>query len=381
MMIALDVHVIGEQETGNETYTLNLARSLLRAADGRTFGLFTPHPERLPADLTTAHNAHVHEVHPANHLVRVPLALPYALKRTGARLVHVNYILPPICPCRGVVTVHDLSYEIFPDDAPPRDRLVLGTLLARSARQANAVIAVSENTRRDIVRRLHVPEERITVIYEAAPPHIRRVNDAHVRDRVHAAYGITSPYVLAVGNVQPRKNLLRVITALAALRHEGVVIQLVIAGKSRAAASEIVREVNKNGLQNDVILTGYVPDADLAALYSGALVLAYPSLYEGFGLPVLEAMTCGAPVVTSSRSSLPEVAGDAALLVDPTDAAAITDALRAVISRPDLAAQLREKGYRQAARFSWQRAAEQTLAVYDRVLAGDGAAQSAGGRT
>ena len=148
-MIALDVHVIGDHETGNETYTLNLTRALLAAAPDRSFALLTPHPQHLPADVRQASNAHVIEVRPDNHIVRVPLSMPYALWRSGASLVHVNYILPPVCPCPGVATVHDLSYEVFPQDAPPRDRLVLGLLLPMSARRAAAIIAVSQNTRKD----------------------------------------------------------------------------------------------------------------------------------------------------------------------------------------------------------------------------------------
>ena len=367
-MIALDVHVLGEHETGNETYTLNLTRALLAAAPDRQFGLFTPHPQCLPADLAGAANARVVTVRPANHLVRVPAALPLALRSAGASLVHVNYVLPPVCPCRGVTTVHDLSYLIFPQDAPPRDRLVLGALLRRSARQAAAVIAVSENTRRDVVRRLRVPEDRVVVIHEAAPPGLRRVTDAAELARVRQVYGLAERYVLAVGNVQPRKNLPRLVDAFAAIHQEGLAGQLVIVGQDRWRSSDVAQGVEAHGLAGQVVFTGYVPDGDLSALYSGAAALAYPSLYEGFGLPVLEAMTCGAPVVTSSVSSLPEVAGDAALLVDARDTSAIAFALRALLGRPELAADLRERGFKRAALFSWQRAAQQTLAVYDWVL-------------
>ena len=300
-MIALDVHVIGEHETGNETYTLNLARALLACAPERTFGLFTPHPERLPADLLSAVNARVVPMPIGNHLLRVPLALPIALWRSGARLVHVNYVLPPICPCRGVATVHDLSYEVFPQDAPPsRDRLVLGALLPLSARQAGAIIAVSENTRRDVIRRLHVPEERVVVIHEAAPPAIQRVTDEAELARVRRVHGLAARYLLAVGNVQPRKNLPRLVEAFAAVHKEGLIDQLVVVGQDRWRTSEVAKRVHALGLDKQVVFTGYALDGDLPALYSGAAVFVYPSLYEGFGLPVLEAMTCGAPVITSS---------------------------------------------------------------------------------
>ena len=367
-MIALDVHVIGERETGNETYTLNLTRALLAQAGERSFGLFTPNPDRLPPYLAQARNARVIAVRPGNSLIRVPFSLPWAVGRAGARLLHVNYVLPPVCPCPGVATVHDLSYELFPEDAPPRDRLVLGLLLPLSVRRAAAIIAVSENTRRDLLRRFAVPDERVSVIYEAAPPHMQRVTDQDSIRQARQTYGLVQPYILAVGNLQPRKNLARLVEAYAVIRRQGVAAQLVITGQGRWRESELVRRVQEMGLTRDVVFTGYVPDSVLPVLYSGAAVFAYPSLYEGFGLPVLEAMTCGAPVVTSNVSSLPEVAGDAALLIDPRDVAALAGALCALLTRPELADDLRARGYKQAALFSWQKAAQQTLAVYDRVL-------------
>jgi glycosyltransferase involved in cell wall biosynthesis len=300
--------------------------------------------------------------------MRVPLSLPYTLARARASLLHVNYVLPPVCPCPGVTTVHDLSYALFPDDAPPRDKLVLGRLLPMSVRKAKAVIVVSQNTRKDIVQRFRVPDERINVIYEAAPPHIRRVTTVDELERVRARYGIKGDFVLAVGNLQPRKNLSRLVEAFAVVRRSRVPAQLAIVGQARWRESEAMRLVQERGLTKDVIFTGYVPDADLPGLYSGAAAFAYPSLYEGFGLPVLEAMTCGAPVITSNTSSLPEVAGDAALQVDPTSVRALAEAMQAILTQGDLATRLSQRGLRRAAMFSWERAAQQTLEVYERVL-------------
>jgi len=367
-MIALDVHVIGERETGNETYMLNLVRGLLTVAPDRCFALLTPHPERLPEDVRRAANARVMQIRPANSFVRVPFSLPYMAWSARASLLHVTYVLPPLCPCPGVATVHDLSYLIFPHDAPPRDRLVLRPLLPLSVRRAAAVIVISESTRRDVINRLGVPDARITVTPLAAPPHIRMVTASSVMDRVRSMYGLSQEYILAVGNLQPRKNLGRLIEAFSIIRREGHDAQLVIVGQARWRQSEILRTVKERGLDNDVVFTGYVADADLSALYSGAAVFVYPSLYEGFGLPILEAMACGAPVVTSNTSSLPEVAGDAALLVDPRSVPALTDAIRAVLLDSQRANELRARGFAQVARFSWSKTAQQTLAVYDRVL-------------
>jgi glycosyltransferase involved in cell wall biosynthesis len=368
-MIALDVHAIGQRETGNEIYTLNLARSLLRAAPETRFGLFTPHPERLPAALAHAANAEVMRVWPGNSFGRVTFSLPLAVWRHRAALLHVNYILPPVRSCPGVVTVHDLSYDLFPEDAPPRDRLVLGPLLPLSMRNAAAVIVVSQNTRRDLLTRFPDVADRLTVIYEACPEGISQVNDADQLGKAKVAYGLRDPYVLAVGNLQPRKNLVRLTEAFAIVRTDGLARQLVIVGQGRWRQSQVMCAVRRQGLQDDVLFTGFVPDDDLPALYSGAAVFAYPSLYEGFGLPLLEAMTCGTPVVSSNTSSMPEVAGDAALLVDPRDVGALAAALGSVLSRPDLAAELRARSRARASQFSWEKAARSTLAVYERVLA------------
>ena len=368
-MIALDVHVIGERETGNETYTLNLARNLLAAAPDTRFGLFTPHPERLPADLAHAANAEVIAVRPGNSLARVPFSLPFQVWRRRAELLHVNYVLPPVCPCQGVVTVHDLSYDLFPEDAPPRDRLVLGPLLPLSLRHAAAVIAVSQNTQRDLLRRFPDVADRVTVIYEACPDGMRQVNDVAQLDQVRQVYGLRHPYILAVGNLQPRKNLVRLVEAFAMLRADGPARQLVVVGQGRWRQSDVMSTVRRLGLQEEVIFTGFVPAEDLPALYSAAAVFAYPSLYEGFGLPLLEAMTCGTPVVASKSSSMPEVAGDAALLVDPRDVGALAAALGSVLSRPDLAVELRGRSRARASEFTWEKAARATLALYERVLA------------
>lgn len=366
-MIALDVHCIGEKETGNEVYTLNLARALLEAAPERRFLLLTPHPQALPAHLAQKPNARVVRVSPGNSFIRVPLSLPYAAARRGGKLLHVNYVLPPLCPMPGVATVHDLSYDLFPQDAPPRDRLVLGSLLSWSARHAAAVITVSESTKRDVIRRFGIPEERITVTYEAAAPEFSPAPPEEI-DRVRFRYGTGPRYILAVGNLQPRKNLKRLVQAFAALRGEGQAVRLVLVGKVRWRESELFSFVVKSGVEKDVVFTGYVPSADLPALYSGAAVFCYPSLYEGFGLPVVEAMACGAPVVAGNVSSLPEVAGEAALLVDPRSVRALTDALRALLSDEALAAETRRLGLAQAARFSWADTARRTLAVYEQVL-------------
>jgi glycosyltransferase involved in cell wall biosynthesis len=212
-----------------------------------------------------------------------------------------------------------------------------------------------------------VPDERITVTPEAAAAHFQPQPQSEVT-RVRAQYGLGPRYMLAVGNLQPRKNLERLLGAFAILAPRFPEVQLALVGQKGWRGAELDSAVRRLGLESRVRLTGYVPDVDLADLYSGAEVFCYPSLYEGFGLPVLEAMACGAPVVTSTSSSLPEVAGEAAVLVDPTSVGELVRALGDVLSADGLRESLRRKGTERASNFSWQRTAALTAGVYDAVL-------------
>lgn len=370
MRIAIDVHMVGERETGNETYTLNLVRHLLEVDRENAYALLTPHPERLLAKLGLPPHAVVLRVRPGNAFLRVPLALPLLVARWRADLLHVNYVAPPFCPCPTVVTVHDISYEFFPAFFSPRDRRMLGTLVPLSARRAARVIAVSEQTRQDLMRVYGIPRERIAVTHEAAAPNFAPVEDPAVLEAACTRYGIRRPYVLALGNLQPRKNIGRLVEAFALARQRGSLPhQLAVAGKAQWRESEVFATVERLGLQDVVRFPGYVADEDLPALYSGADCFAYPSLYEGFGLPPLEAMACGTPVLASHAGALREVVGDAAWVVDPTDAEDIARGLLALLTSPETARAYRERGLAHAATFSWRRLAEETLEVYRQVVA------------
>jgi glycosyltransferase involved in cell wall biosynthesis len=423
MHIAIDAHMVGERETGNETYTLNLARALLRLtgrdpkgfswdavgppdgtqelpstrrAQQRRFGssprffFLATHPDRLHAalpEVRTSLNAQVTPVRPANALLRIPFGLPWASLRGSFDLLHVTYNAPPLSPCPTVVTIHDISFEHYPQFFSPRDRLILKTLAPLSARRAAHILTVSQHAKREIVERYGLSPDKITVTYEAAGEQFRPIADPASLQAVRAKYGIgDSPFALALGNLQPRKNIARLVTAFGQLvngQRSTVNGQrssetdyrlpitdnrsLVVAGKAQWRESEVFQAVQRAGLAGRVVFPGYVDDADLPALYSAAAVFVYPSLYEGFGLPPLEAMACGTPVISSNAASLPEVVGDAALLIDPNDIAALAQALHNVLAEPALHADLRRRGFDRAAQFSWQRCAAETLAVYRQV--------------
>jgi len=269
---------------------------------------------------------------------------------------------------KSVVTIHDVIPLVLPWAFPRRHRWVLATALGRIRKQAEMVIVPSNAVAEDVVQHLHVERQRITVIPEGCDPRFQPVGEP-VRDAIRRRYDLPERYILFVGTLEPRKNVKALLQAFARIADEQPQdhLKLVIVGRPGWGSEDYGAMVEALGLQTAVQFTGFVDDEYLPDLYRGALLFVYPSLYEGFGLPVLEAMACGIPVITSNRSSLPEVAGDAALLVDPTQPEALAAAMSAVLHDDALRQALRAKGLARAAAFTWEVAAQQTVAVYRTV--------------
>jgi glycosyltransferase involved in cell wall biosynthesis len=267
---------------------------------------------------------------------------------------------------RTVATLHDLAFLVDPAVHKRSNRLFLAAMVPRFLRRADAVICVSSYTARDATRLLGLDPARLTVVPSGVDARFRPPGPAAVAE-TRARLGLPERYLLYVGTVEPRKNLPTLLRAYAALRRHGESPRLVIAGRLGWLTGGFFEALRALDLESEVTQLGYVADADLPALYAGAEAFAFPSSYEGFGFPVLEAMACGTPVVCSNASSLPEVAGDAALYHDPTDADALADALARVLTRTDLRDELRARGLARAAEFTWARAAKETRAVYDRL--------------
>ncbi len=270
---------------------------------------------------------------------------------------------------RRVATVHDVIPYVHPETSSTLDLLIYRLWLPLIAPRLDAIITGSEYSRTDIIRYLGIAAEKVTVIPAAVGPEYRPLPEEEIQPTL-ARLRIGRPYILFVGSIEPRKNLVRLLEAFSRLRKWSKQWTLVIVGARKWKHSPVFEMVRRLELEPYVRFTGFVPDDDLPVLYSGASLVVYPSLYEGFGLPVLEAMACGAPVVASSTSSLPEVAGDAALLVDPFDVAALAEAMREVLSNQDLAARLCARGLARAQEFSWRRTAREVAILYDRVLNG-----------
>ncbi len=298
---------------------------------------------------------------------RARLPLPVEVFTGTIDLYHAtDFVLPPTRARHTLLTVHDLSFVRVPETASPGLKAYLDAAVPRSVRRADHILANSQATKDDLVTLYGTSADKITVLLSGVDARFQPTDDPVVRQK----YALPDrPYLFSVGTVQPRKNYIRLIQALAALRQQGHDLDLVIAGGKGWLDDPIHAAIQSLKLGDHVHLIGFADDIDLPALYSAALITAVPSLYEGFGIPVLESMACGTPVVTSTVSSLPEVAGDAALMVDPTNLDALIAALDRLISSETLRHDLTTRGLVRARTFTWERSAQQLNDLYRRLLA------------
>ncbi|MCS6882336.1 MAG: glycosyltransferase family 1 protein [Oscillochloridaceae bacterium] len=326
-----------------------------RGLDRRALGLpdnFRVIPSRLPT---------------INPRVRIPweqLLAPMLLRRSGADLFHgVHSVVPIACPVPSVVTVHDLAFIRFPQTFRAYNRIYLDLATRLSVRRAARVLVVSEHTRREVIGLLGVPPERVVVTPNAVREHFRPPDPAAL-EVFRARKGLPERFVLYVGTLEPRKNLTTLLEAYAMVARDRAAPLLVGGGKGWMYDA-VFQRLEALGLHERVRFVGYLDEEELPLWYAAATVFVFPSIYEGFGMPPLEAMACGAPVVASNTSSLPEVVGDAGLTVSPYDPAALAAAIRRLLDDADLRQELRERGFRQARAFSWRVTAERTLAAYE----------------
>lgn len=363
MRIALDCRTLTAPKTGDRTYALNLSRALaaLDSPDELFFytwestGLIEP-------------GAHVHPVLlPAwPRWTWTPVAFPRDLHRREVDVAHVQYLTPPVAPCPIVTTIHDVAFRRFPGLFPLKHRVLLNALIPLAIRQAAAVLTGSEATRLDLIELFDVPPDKITVTPYAADPVYQPMDTCAAQRAVRERLGAPVPYLLSVGVLQPRKNLPRLVRAYNAIAAR-IPHRLVLVGREGWAPDELREAVAQAPAGKEVLFTGYVADADLPVLYAGADLFVYPSLYEGFGLPPLEAMACGTAVVTSNVSSLPEVVGDAAVMVDPRSESALAETMLELLTDKVGCADLAQRGLERARLFTWDRTARLTREVYERV--------------
>jgi glycosyltransferase involved in cell wall biosynthesis len=370
MHIAIDAHSVGAQLAGNETYAVNLIKALAEIDQSNRYTLYVTRQSAVDQFTSRWPNFQVKRTLPHTPLVRIPLTLSVELRKNRVDVLHVQYTAPPRTPCALVATIHDLSFEHLPETFKRRSRAQLRLTVRRTAKKSAQILTLSEFSRRDIIETYALDPERVFVTPPAAPSHFVPVTDVTELRRIRMTYGIGRDYILALGSIQPRKNLVRLIKAYESLHRvisSEQLPQLVLAGRRGWLEAETIRAAELSEARGDILFIGYVPDADIPVVYSGALCFAYLSYFEGFGLPILEAMQCGTPVIAGNRTSLPEVAGDAALLVDPFDQAAIGNGLVRLIKNANYRAELRVKGLDRAAAFNWKNTARLTLQAYERA--------------
>jgi glycosyltransferase involved in cell wall biosynthesis len=364
LRIAIDARKL--RDFGIGTYVRNLLAELSRQDDGAAYVvLCQPGDVEFVRSLGSRFTALIERAR--NYSVREQVSVPVALWQSRVDLFHApHYVVSPLTRCPYVVTIHDCIHLRFPQYLPSKAAHVYARMMmSLSAKRAKRVLTVSQASKDDIVHYLGTPPEKVEVIYNALDERLAEPPTADEVSRVRERFLLTSPFILYAGNIKPHKNVDRLIEAYAILRRRGIGdVKLLIIGDEISKYKHLRRLVHRFQLHQHVRFFGFVPDETLAVLYRLATTFVFPSLYEGFGLPPLEAMAAGAPVITSNVSSLPEVVGDAAVLIDPMDPRAIADAMARVLTDDALRAELIRRGHERVKAFSWTRSVARVRQVY-----------------
>ena len=369
MRIVFDGTTLTPGRTGVGYYTEHLLQHLAREVVNTGDEIVVVSNKPIDTQAPLPPHVRVHDGH------RFPIRIGWmqlraqrALEALRPDVAHfTNGMIPIGSPVATVVTVHDMSLRLYPNCHPVRRLLLNRPLMHVAIRQASSIVTVSNSARRDLLRLHGVAPDRVAVVHEAASPAFRPIADREWLENVRARYALPRQFMLYVGTIEPRKNLSRLMSAFADARKTGIPHHLVCVGPYGWSSRNLAGHIERLGIQDVVHFTGYVPFEHLPAIYNLGEFFAFPSLYEGFGLPVVEAMACGIPVLTSTTSSLGEIAGDAAETIDPADTDAIADAIVRLASDQDLRRDRAERGLRRARSFSWAQTARDMLAVYHRA--------------
>lgn len=374
MRIGFDATAIPVNRAGAGVYIFQLIKALALKNNLHEYFVFgNSHIlEEMDLDNERFHRIEVPLQSTLKRMLWEQISFPNEAKKLGIDLIHSpHYTMPLQASCRTVVTFHDMTFFSMPQVHGRFRRIFFRNMMRASSRTATRLLSNSECTRQDMCRLLHIPLEKVTLTPLAADKLFRKLESLQTA-AICSRYGlISNQFLLFVGVLEPRKNIPSLLRAYARLAVDSPERPLVIVGKKGWMYERIFQTVQQLGLENKVIFTGYVPEEDLAGLYNGATLFIYPSQYEGFGLPVLEALQCGAPVITSNLSSLPEVAGDCAVYVSPKEDREIEGAMRLLIKDEGLANRLRRDGPIRAAGFSWELCAERTLEAYQAAMNGN----------
>ncbi|MDQ4077659.1 MAG: glycosyltransferase family 4 protein [Chloroflexota bacterium] len=372
MRIGFDITPLSVPQSGVGTYALNLYEHLIQESNDQILPLIHRplyHDGTIPQGCISPPGLAKRGM---NKTLWMQAILPWQLIWQQVNVSHfTNSVAPLFVPGVSIVTIHDMTLWLFPQHHYRRRLLAMRPFIPLAARRAAAIVTVSHSAKEDIVRILGVPPEKVAVVYEAPPPAFRPLLCNDILDHIRQKYHLPSRFILYVGTIEPRKNLVRLLEAFALLRQRTSISHALLFVGSRGWKDEAVfAAVERFALDGAVAFINHVPTSDLVALYNLADALAFPSLYEGFGLPVVEAMACGTPVITSANGSLGEVAGDAAQFVEPTDVNSITDGLEQVLTSPTRQQELREHGLAHVSAFTWKATATHTRELYAAVAGG-----------
>ncbi|MBI5816512.1 MAG: glycosyltransferase family 4 protein [Nitrospinae bacterium] len=372
MNIAIDIRTINKPRSGVGYYVTNLIQNLQEIDKNNHYCLISNNGEYENTFRSQSNfESHKTWVSNENHLIGdiwENVSLPLLLRKKGVNVFHGPAFMIPLLKGHvgTVVTIHDIVSFRMPHTIPTKYALYMQLLIRTVTKRAEMVITVSEFNKRELVELLNVPEKKIKVVHHGVSPQFKPAVSGIDKGALKSRFGINNRYMLFVSNLEPRKNLVRLMQAYDKVRETlNGEYQLVICGKKGWLYKDILKTYEQLKGEGNIIITNYVNEADLLTLYQNADMFVFPTLYEGFGLPVLEAMACGAPVITSNVSSLPEIAGDAAELIDPLSVEAISGAMLKLAGSADLRRSMRENGLRQAAKFSWKETARRTLEVYN----------------
>lgn len=368
MRIGIDASTIGTRG-GPRAYVLNLINSLLKIDKENEYVIFYNSKEHL-GRFSQAKEVVVPFSNPAMRLFREHLLMPYFYKREGLDMVHnTKSATSFLKPCKTVVTIHDIIPLTNPETETFAAKTYWKIQIPIAARRADRIITISEYAKKEIAKYFGIREELITVIPNCFEERFQSIAERSEVDKIMEKYSLPKDYILYVGTIQPRKNLDMLIKTFSNLKKSGRIKQkLVIAGRKGWLYTSLFELIKELDLEHEVIFTGFVPDEELPYIYNGATLFVYLSLFEGFGIPPLEAMACGVPVICSNTTALPEVVGDAGILVNPMDQKAVEDAMLYVLENPPMQKEMKEKGVIQAKRFSCERIAKETMMVYYEVV-------------
>jgi glycosyltransferase involved in cell wall biosynthesis len=371
MRIGILSWILDRERTGIDHYLYNIVMEMIKADKYRSISLI--HYKRSEDEIYKKVNDIIINSLPFN--IINPVSLSRSIKRAEIDLLHLpSHIPPQVCPyffnkdVKKILTVHDLIPLLFARKLPAFYKL-WGPTLKLIKNRPDCIITDSFNTQNDLIKYLKIPKEKIKVIYLAPNDNLKLIqNKSSILEEMEAKYNITSPFILYVGSIELRKNLIMLVTAFHKLLKKGLNSKLVLIGTLGYGHQEIIKTVNSLGISKQVIFLGYVPDNDLIKFYNAADLFVFPSFYEGFGLPPLEAMACGTPVITSNSSSLPEVVGDAGVTLDPTDCEGFVDSMYQILTNESLKSEMSNKSLKRAKMFNWEKTAQETWNVYEEVF-------------